>query len=55
MDTVSIETREEKCRHIGRESVEGVPPGGTATVSTMTPSPSLAKEFPTKKWPDRRM
>ena len=51
MRTATIETREDKIRHIGQETVNGVPIGGTATAALMALSPSPAEERPTKKRP----
>ena len=45
----AVETREDKHGRIGREKVDGVPLGRTATAAPMASTPSLAGEWPTKK------
>ena len=45
------DTREDKGRRIGRENVDGVPLGRTATAAPMAPTPSLVEELTTKKHP----
>ena len=51
MSTAAEETREDKIGNIGREIVDGVPLGGTATAASIAPSPSPAEERPTKNRP----
>ena len=38
-----VEMREDKIRHNGRENVDSVPLGGTATAASMDPYLSLAE------------
>ena len=49
--TAAEETREDKIGHIGREIVNGVPPGVTATSVLIHPSLYPVEERPTKKRP----
>ena len=51
MSTTVAETREDKGRRIGRENVDGVPLGRTATAAPMAPTPSLVEERLTKRRP----
>ena len=55
MITMSAETWEDRRGRIGRENVDGVPHGRTATAAPMAPTPSLAEERPTKKRPAQRI
>ena len=48
---VTVQTREDKCRRIGRENVDSVSLGRTAAAALMSPTPYLAEERPKKKRP----
>ena len=51
-----VEMREDNIRHNGRENVDSVPLGGTATVASTAPSLSPAdEERPEKKCPSQRI
>ena len=51
MYAVAAQTKEARRGNIGRENVDGVPSGRTATAAPMALTPSLAEERPTKKRP----
>ena len=55
MSVVGIQTREDKRGYIGRENIDGVALGRTATVDLMDPTPSLAEEQLTKSRPAQRI
>ena len=50
-----VETQEDKIRHNGRENVDSVPLGVTATAALMDPSPSPTEERPTKNRPKQNI
>ena len=55
MSVVVVQTREDKCRRIGQENVDGVLLGRTPTTALMSPTPSLVEEEPTNKSPAQRI
>ena len=44
MSVMVVEKQEDKCGRIGRENIDGVPLGRTATAASMAPNKYLAEE-----------
>ena len=51
ISVVAVDTRKEKCGHIGQENVDSVPLGRMSTAVPMALTTYLAEERPTKKRP----
>ena len=55
MSEVAVQTQEYKCGCIGRENVDVVPLGITATAYPVSLTPSLAEERPVAERPTQRI